>query len=283
VYVANFDPSGKVILSSREFTPEIGGNPMDWTPDSKSVIFFASRNDESAIYKQSLDKDTPDLIVSAHGGFNGARISPDGKWIVWFIDSDSQTEKRFQLMRAPIQGGTPELLFDARPGSQILCAKSEAGVCAVVERSADGQKKTVTAFDPAKGRGAELFQYDVDPKMRWAACDLSPDGTRIAAVIGVDQPIQIFSLQGNLLQLVPTRELSDRQIMFWAADGKGLFVTNGIRGGLGLFHVDMQGHTTFLWKNNGGYYPWALQSPDGRHLAIQGSILNANMWMMENF
>jgi len=26
-----------------------------------------------------------------------------------------------------------------------------------------------------------------------------------------------------------------------------------------------------------------VQSPDGRHLAIQNSTMTANMWMMENF
>ena len=283
VYIADLDPSGKHIVSSREFTPEIGGNPMDWTPDSKSVIFFSSRNDEVGIFKQSLDKDLPELIASASGDFNGARITPDGKWVLWWLVSGSRTERPFQLMRAPTQGGTPEVVFTARTEGQVDCAKSQAGSCVIVERTAEHNQMIVTTLDPLKGRGAELFRYAVDPKLRWAPRVLSPDGSRIAAVIGKDQPIQIFSLHGKLLQLVATGELRDRQIMFWAADGKGLFVTNGVKGGSGLFHVDLKGHATFIWKNNGGYYPWGLQSPDGRHLAIQGSILDANMWMMENF
>jgi len=283
VYVADLDALGKHILKSREFTPEIGGNPMDWTPDSKSVIYFSSRNDRSAIYKQGLNKDMPDLIVSALGGFNDARVSADGKWILWFLEPHSQTERRFDLMRVSTQGGSPEFLFTARVGSAILCAKAPSDFCAIAERSEDHNQMIVTAFDPVHGRGTELFRYGVDPKLRWAPCDISPDGSRIAAVIGMDQPIQIFSRDGKLVQLVSTKELRDRQILFWAADGKGMFVTNGVKGGTGLFHLDLEGHATLMWKNNGGYYPWGVQSPDGRHLAIQGSSITANMWMMENF
>jgi hypothetical protein len=29
--------------------------------------------------------------------------------------------------------------------------------------------------------------------------------------------------------------------------------------------------------------PWAVPSPDGRHVAIYSWTLSANMWMMENF
>jgi Tol biopolymer transport system component len=73
------------------------------------------------------------------------------------------------------------------------------------------------------------------------------------------------------------------QYVYWSADGKGLFVTHGVKGGSELVHMDLQGNMKALWKNNGGYYPWGLQSPDGRHLAIQGSVFSSNMWIMENF
>ena len=282
VYVADVDARGEHILRSREFTPEMGGNPMDWTPDSKSVIYFSNRNSQNAIYRQNLDKDMPDLLVSAAGNFSSARVSPDGKWVIWCIDMGRGAEKRFRLMRAPISGGSPELLFTF-DGGRILCARAPSDFCAIVERSADASQMIVTSFDPLKGRGEELFRYDVDPNLRWVPCDVSPDGSRIAAVIGRDQPIQIFSTHGKLLQFSLTNELRDRQILYWAADGRGLFVTNGVKGGTGLFHVDSQGHAALLWKNNGGFYPWAVQSPDGRHLAIQNSTMTANMWMMENF
>jgi len=47
--------------------------------------------------------------------------------------------------------------------------------------------------------------------------------------------------------------------------------------------MDMRGNATILWENDGGYYPWGLQSPDGKRLAVQGSSLDNNIWLMENF
>jgi hypothetical protein len=38
-----------------------------------------------------------------------------------------------------------------------------------------------------------------------------------------------------------------------------------------------------LWQNNNDVFPVGLPSPDGRHLAIQGSSEENNIWLMENF
>ncbi len=85
------------------------------------------------------------------------------------------------------------------------------------------------------------------------------------------------------MRIIPTKEWRNFQFIHWGADGKRLFVTHGVRGGSELMQMDLQGNAKALWKNNGGYYPWGLQSPDGRHIAIQGSIQSGNMWIMENF
>ncbi len=186
-------------------------------------------------------------------------------------------------MRAPLNGGSPELVFTASHRSLPFCARPPSDLCAVAERTGDGKQVIVTAFDPVKGRGAELVRYGIDPKDEWMACDISPDGSRIGTITGADEPIQIFSLRGEPEQSVSTKELHAKRFLFWAADGKGFFITNGVKGGSELSHVDLHGNAKVLWKNNGGYDPWGLQSPDGRHLAIQGSTMTNNMWMMENF
>ena len=59
--------------------------------------------------------------------------------------------------------------------------------------------------------------------------------------------------------------------MDWAADGKGLFVSNGIAQGAVLLHVDLDGNAQVLFKNHGGMWAPGLPSPDGRHLAIVSS------------
>jgi Tol biopolymer transport system component len=67
----------------------------------------------------------------------------------------------------------------------------------------------------------------------------------------------------------------------WAADGAAFYFSNRTKNGMELLHMDLQGNTKSLWKNNGRTF--CVPSPDGRNLAIADSKKNYNMWMMENF
>lgn len=141
---------------------------------------------------------------------------------------------------------------------------------------------TVTEFDPIKGRGRELLSFNLDPQSS-GAFDISPDGSQIAVITDADEPIRIFSLRGQPTQLVSANGLERKQFLSWAANGTGLFVTHEAKAGSELMYVDLKGRTKVLWKNNAGLHPFGLQSPDGKYLAIQNSLYNGNMWMMENF
>jgi len=143
---------------------------------------------------------------------------------------------------------------------------------------------TVTAVDALKGRGLELFRFTlVEHDENWWF-DLSPDGTRVAATRTAAGPIYILSLDGQVLQQVQVKGWSNLLSLFWAADGKGLFVTAGIRNGREVLHVDLQGNAYALWEDTGGSAETLTRpSPDGRHLAINGWVTNGNIWTMENF
>lgn len=140
---------------------------------------------------------------------------------------------------------------------------------------------TVTEFDPVKGKGRELVSFNLDPQGS-GSFDISPDASQIAVITGANEPIEIFSLRSQPSRLV-SDELRDKQLLSWAANGAGLFVTHEAQAGSELVYVDLRGNTKSLWKNNAGAHPHALQSPDGKHLAIQNSLYNGNMWIMENF
>jgi len=283
-YAADLEAGGTRLRSSRRLTlDESNNNPLDWTPDSKAVIFFSNRTGQQGIYRQAFDSDEPELITSTGDSFNAARVSPDGKWIISHLLPKTKGEP-VQLVRVPLKGGFPELIFPLRGVGEVSCAKSPSNLCTIAERSVDRKQVTVMSFDPLKGRGPELLRFNVDPTLDWGwHCDLSPDGTRLAVVASANQPIQILSLRGQPPQSIPVKGTMNYQYVNWSADGKGLFVTHGVKGGSELVHMDLQGNMNALWTNNGGFYPWGLQSPDGRHLAIQGSIMSGNMWIMENF
>ena len=290
-YMADLDAGGKRIANLRHFTLEEGDDAItDWTADSKAVIVIQNRVDHYGIYKQPLDSDIPEPIVTnVPGGLlETAAQSPDGRWIiaqVFPMPGDSSTPR--PIVRIPVAGGSPELILSVSAWGNFSCARSPSNVCVVVEPSVDHKQMIVSAFDPIKGRGLEVARFDVDPlptEVSVPLCDISPDGTRLVTSRGPDGPIQILSLRGKPAQVIRVKGLKNMRLLGWAADGKSLLVSNSIKGGGALLHVDLQGNATVLWKcsEGGDRCVWA-QSPDGRHLALYGEKLRANMWMMENF
>jgi eukaryotic-like serine/threonine-protein kinase len=281
VYLADSQAGGARLRNPRPFTVDESENYLiGWTPDSRSVVFSSNRSGKDAIYQQSLGEDTPRLISNGH--INMSRITPDSRWVVGNMDSEEGPNKSTQLMRIPIAGGAPEPIFSIPDSAFPLCARSPSSLCVIAERNDHQKVMVITSFDPIKGRGTELLRFTLD-RSDSGSCDLSPDGSKIAAIVGRDQPIKIFSFQGQPAYAIPARGLDHKVLVSWAADGKGLFVTHEVSAGLELVHVDLKGKTKVLWKNNAGVQPWSLQSPDGRYLAIQDATYNGNMWMMENF
>jgi hypothetical protein len=145
----------------------------------------------------------------------------------------------------------------------------------------------ITAFDAVKGRGPEMARFEVDPNIdtsRYLQGHISPDGTHLLALRGQKGPIEIRSLRGGAAQVIHPKGVDNLLIVSWAADGKGLFVTNGTKDGSELFHMDLRGNTRLLWKSRSSERRCgAVPSPDGHHLAIYDSQKSANMWIMENF
>jgi hypothetical protein len=149
-----------------------------------------------------------------------------------------------------------------------------------------------TAFDPVKGRGRELMRFDID-SIAECVWDLSGDGTRIAVLETFEKyarhrfkcsegPIRILFLSGWATQEITVRGWNSFQSVNWAADGKGLFLSSPTRTGLALLHVDLRGDARLLWEQKGVLQAAGLPSPDGRHLAIYGWRVSANM-LMEGF
>jgi len=286
-YLADLDASGTGIVKSRHFTLDETENiPMGWTADGNEVLFFSHRNGPTGIFRQKLNENKPKLIVTGPGDFHNARATPDGKWVLYGT-SPQGLSKPIQWMRVPLNGGTAESIFP--PEHEVMleewptCAMPPANLCAMVALTADRKQVTVTILDPLKGLGKELTRFDRNPDSSDLACELSPDGTHLAFIAGPADPIRIRSLRGGPDRVIPTKGWNSKHEMYWATNGKGLLVTNNVKGGADLVLFDFDGNARVLWHNNGGYYPWGFESPDGRHVAITGSELSRNLWMMEDF
>ena len=288
VYVAELLAGGLRIRNSRQFTLGEDTYPVGWTPDSKTILFGANRAGSFAIYKQSLDRDEPTLIAGGAVGVRRARVSADGKWVLTFLNrKPGDTSGPEHLMRIPFTGGSPELILTARPNSEASCSNPATHLCVIAEATEDRKHLIVTAFDPVKGRGLELARFDTDPnpqdQNQYCICEISPDGTRLAARQGDVGPIRILSLRGQPAQIIQPKALNMGPEYHWSADGRGLYVSSTLQGRTVLLHVDLHGGAHVVWENHGNNTTWGMPSPDGHHLAILGWTENSNMWMMENF
>ncbi len=275
LYVADLHAGGTRITNGRHFT----GNEStelwaDWTRDSETLIFLSSRSGRPGIYKQALDSDTPELLVSPQNDLATCCVSPDGEWLIYRIHD--------QVMRVHVTGGPAENVFPVKRLNWWDCAAASSNLCAIAETTEDRKQAIVTAFDPLNGRGSELTRIAIEPNMDWALA-LSPDGKRLAVIRGPGNPLQILSLHGDVLQEIKMPEWRAAGPIEWAADGKGLFVPSLAPGGASLLYVSLQGEVHIIRENRGGNYSPGLPSPDGRHIAIVGTATNSNMWLMENF
>jgi serine/threonine protein kinase len=294
-YVADLEAGGTRIRNSTRFTLQEDDEFIgDWTPDSSAVIVGADRGDHYALYKQSLNSELPEPIApSVAGGLlTQAIMSPDGKWIIAVIwpvspgQAAGPTKQPLQLVRVPIAGGAPELIFNMASPGPVSCAKPPSHFCVIAEQTADHKQMIATSFDPIKGRGLELARIDldreIDPLVDNIFCVISPDGTRLALTHSPDGPIEIHSLRGQPTRIIRAAALDKLFAVTWAADGKALFVARHVLDGTELLHVDERGNTTRLWKSLGPKCD-GVPSPDGRHLAIYDWKRSSNMWMIENF
>jgi Tol biopolymer transport system component len=285
-YMAEWSAGGKRALKLRHFPlTERSEGVADWTVDSKEVILASSRAGNFGIYKQALNEETAKPLVTEGYG-RSPHATPDGKWVLYLGPTENGAAAGTTpqpVMRVSITGGPSQRLFTARRRGLMTCARSPSYLCVIGEPTEDGKQMTVTAIDFLKGRGPELFRFALPANDDTWWLDLSPDGRRVAATQTQAGPIYILSLGGRVLQQVRLNGWSNLLRLAWAADGKGLFVTGGIRNGQELLHVDLQGHVHALWESTGGFPETLAPSPDGHHLAIQNWTTSSNIWMMEDF
>jgi len=239
--LADLAEGGTRILGPKHFPLSESSEGMAaWTPDSKAVFVVSNRSGHFGIYKQSLDQDIAEPVVTEGYGRN-PRVTPDGKSILYLGLTENGAPPASgpePVMRVSITGGPSQRLFTARTNSLLTCSRSPSGVCIIGEPTEDGKQLIVTAIDPVRGRGPELFRFALVANDENWVFDLSPDGTRVAVTQTVAGPICILSLDGQVLQQVQVKGWSNLLWLSWAADGKGLFVTAGIRNGREVLYVD---------------------------------------------
>ncbi len=287
VFLADLRADGTRITNTTRLTlEESWNNPLGWTADSKAVLFFSNRSGTWGLFKQFLDHDIAEPLISVKAGEFGntrACLSPEGSWFLYTVSTNGGTTAPSDtLMRVPITGGSPQVVLTANVDGWPRCAKSPATLCAIAERSGDRKQVIFTAFNPEKGRGSRLTESNTDLTADYS-WDLSPDGTRIAMVKNGDGQIRILSVNGDHPKDITAKGWNVLTSVNWSAEGRRLFVSSYNLRGPVLLSVDLEGNARVLWEHPGGIDTYGIPSPDGRHLAIRGWYLDSNIWMLENF
>ena len=290
VYLGELTAGGTRMSVPRRLTDdEYFDSPSAWTADSKAVFFFVGRHEGSGLFKQEISQETAERVTTSQAGGN-ACLSPDGASLLYW-EYPLSPAAPVRLMRVPLSGGMPQFLMEMRDAgflAEVGCARAPASLCVVIEPTQDEKRLALTAFDPVKGRGKLLRTIAKDPSAHYFGAVLSPDGSTFAISRSFEPEIHIrlLSLTGGSDREISVKgwpALSYRGLS-WSADGKGLYCGSHSPQGSTLLHVDLEGKAKVLWHHKGGSGDlFGVPSPDGRYLAIQASVLGANVWMLEGF
>jgi Tol biopolymer transport system component len=283
IYVADVGAGGMRITPPRHLNLTEGVElPNGWTPDSREVVFTSNRNEKWGIYRQPMSGGPAQPVLvekTPQHEFGFPRPSPDGGWLLIERPTPGTVPgTHSDLLRVPMTGG-PEELIARDIYHTPHCAGPPIQLCAYSKK--EKNELVFTSFDPQLKQRRELGRFTMDPKKSfdWA---LSPDAARIAIFQIATGNLYLLNLKTHALQHIIVKHWSNLVSMDWTADGKGLFMCSLQTGGV-LLHVDLHGNAQVLWEPHGDHIFWALPSPDGKHVAINFHLGNANVWMMENF
>lgn len=227
VYVAEVKADGTALGTPRRLGLDERRNmPFSWTPDGKSVIFTSDRDGALHIFKQSIDQPAPDLLVGGDKNVEGARLNPDGSEILYLLNpSPSDADRRTQLMRVSLSGGTSQLVLAELGITNVQCARAPSTVCIFSKFSSSGL--VFMTFDPVSGKENE-FTRIVDPEWYLHNWTLSPDGSTLALSKKhrTQEPaiIRLLPVAGGTERTISFQPWSGVAYIDWAADGRSLWV-----------------------------------------------------------
>ncbi len=289
VYVADVKGNGTRLQNSRLLTLDDADDlPTAWTRDSKAVLFHSDRYGKWQIFEQAIGQRSAELIASDQEDDKGARVTPDGKSLLYFARPKYkifQSAAPTRLMITPLAGGPSRLILSERGVYSVRCSRLPADLCVLGERGLTHHQLVFYALDPLHGKGNQRSTTHVDLPIDQTNWDLSSDGSQIAVALGgkPDGHIRIISLPSRQAHDLTIKGRSGFQSMDWSADGEGVYVSSRTSWGADLLYVDMQGHATVLRQLIGSYETWAVPSPDGKHLAFLEWTASGKVWMLKGF
>jgi len=99
-----------------------------------------------------------------------------------------------------------------------------------------------------------------------------------------DAAIRLISIADSSEILLPVPGWPFLNSLDWAADGKSIWVSaSTTQDGSSLLNVSLNGRVRTIIDDQKMRVGWAIQSSDGKKLAIWQASGTSNVWMLENY
>jgi serine/threonine protein kinase len=196
------------------------------SPDGKYLLSVLDDKGKQSLWLRHVLTNSDTQVISPTEAFyQTLAFAPDGNYI-YFRKAVDNTHTSFDAFRAPVLGGTPQLIVRdidsaisfSPDGKRIAYARAndpEVGKFQVLIANADGTNEKLF-YD-----GPSIFVPQFVP---W-----SPDGKQIASLLpGPGEPISSIQFRdvssGKVQALVPFNKVQFNEVA-WLPDGEGLVVT----------------------------------------------------------
>jgi len=257
--------------------------PYGWTADSRSVIFISGRDGPYHIFRQDIDKATPDLIVGGDNSAIIARLNPDQTAVMYLLSADSgHKTPPYRLMEQPLSGGEPREVLKGAMITNFQCAFLPSRVCLMSDAPSPSEL-IIDQFDEQTGEKKELLRLRENESsyFNWT---LSRNGKYLATarISGGRGPtvIHVRELSTSRDFDLPLPESAGAQYIDWAADSASLWICTVSGDTQALVRMDLRGKITSSFDSRQPDLGYAIPSPDGKHLAVLQGSPRANFWLL---
>lgn len=284
VYLADIAGRAGQLTNYRRLTMDDRKDlPYGWTADGRSVVFVSNRDGAFHLFRQDIDKTTPELIVGGSDSVLIARMNPEQNGVMYLLSADGgRSTTPYRLMEQPLAGGEPRKILEGNVISNFQCAFLPSRVCLVSDAQFPSSL-IIYQFDEQTGEKKELFRLQESDAcyFNWT---LSRDGARIATarVSSGRGPaaIQIRELATGRSFDLPLPPGVGAQYIDWASDSNSLWVSTASGDAQNLVRMDLHGKITSSFDSHLADLGWGIPSPDGKHLAILQGSPRANAWLI---
>ena len=285
-YVGELGNGGTRLAAVRRLTiSNANERPDDWTTDGR-LLLWSDRNGPGNLFLQSLDSREPSGLVTGTQAVNGGQVSADGKGVLYAVrDPAAGPASAATLFELDLADRTTRRLGTLSSGTDIECRALSVPSC--IFWSIAGNELRLALYDLESGEGREVVRFPWTHS-EWPAVAVSRNGTRASVFVhdaSGEDGIRIIDIPSGDVREIKFKGVDAMQQSAFTADGRALFVTNQVAGGMSLFRVELDGRTSVLHRTDGvGDWMGTLRpSPDGRHLAFSTISFGSDLWLLENF